>query len=65
MASPSNQKQKQVNLNYQIDKFLVKITKSKYLRQDARDGLQSNHYHCVETYRSAAQFGYIPREISN
>ena len=32
-------KQKLVNLNYQINKFMVKIRKSKYLVQDARDGL--------------------------
>ena len=58
-------KQKLVNLNYQINKFIVKITKSKCLGQDAGDGLQPNHYHCVEIHRSAAQFGYILREIGN
>ena len=33
-------KQKLVTLNYQNDKFIVKITKSKYLDQDAGDGLR-------------------------
>ena len=32
------------------------ITKSKYLDQGAGDGLQPNHYHCVEIHQSAAQF---------
>ena len=31
-----------------------------YLVQDAGDGLQPNHYHCL-----AAQFGYILHEIGN
>ena len=56
-------KQELVNLNDQINKFIVKLTKSKYLGQDAGDGLQPNHYHCVKIYRSAAQFGYIPRGL--
>ena len=37
-------RQKLVNLNYQI---IVEITTSMYLGQDAGDGLQCNHYHCV------------------
>ena len=40
-------KQKLVKLNYQINKFIVKITKSKYLGQDTGDGLRPDHYHCV------------------
>ena len=36
-----------------------------YLGQDAGDGLQPNHDHCVEIHRSAAQFGYILHEIGN
>ena len=36
-------RQKLVNLNYQINKVIVKITKSMYLGQDAGDGLQPNH----------------------
>ena len=58
-------KQKLVNLNYQINKFIVKIRKSKYLVQDARDGLWPYHYHCVEIHRFATQFVYILREIGN
>ena len=58
-------KQKLVNLNYQINKFIVKITKNKYLPQDHGDGLRPNHHNCVEIHRSAAQFGYIPREVGN
>ena len=58
-------KQKLVNLNYQINKFIVKITKSNYLGQDAGDGLRPNHYHCIEIHWFAAQFGYILREIGN
>ena len=58
-------RQKLVNLNYQINKIIVKIIRSMYLGQDAGDGLQANHYHCVEIHRSAAQFGYILHEIGN
>ena len=58
-------RQKLVNLNYQINKVIVKITKSMYLGQDAGDGLQLNHYHCVEIHQFAAQFGYILHEIGN
>ena len=58
-------RQKLVNLNYQINKVIVKITKSMYLGQDAGDGLQPNHYHCVEIHQSTAQFGYILHEIGN
>ena len=54
-----------VNLNYQINKVIIKITKSMYLSQDARDGLQPNHYHCVEIHWSGTQFGYIIHEIGN
>ena len=58
-------KQNLVNLNHQNKRFIVKITKSKYLDQDAGDGLRPNHYHCVENHQSAAWFGYILREIDN
>ena len=58
-------KRKLVNLNYQMIKFIVKIAKGKYLGQDVGDGLQPNHYHCVEIQGSAAQFGFILREIDN
>ena len=54
--------QKLVNLKNQISKV---ITKSKYLDQDAGDGLRPNHYHCVEIHQSAAQFDYILHEIDN
>ena len=47
-------KQNLVNLNHQNKSFIVKITKSKYLDQDAGDGLRPNHYHCVENHQSAA-----------
>ena len=50
------------SLNNQISKA---TTKSKYLNQDAGDGLQPNHYHCVEIYQSPAQFDYILHEIGN
>ena len=56
-------KQNLVNLNHQNNRFIVKITKSKYLDQDTGDGLQPNHYHCIENRQSAAWFGYILREI--
>ena len=60
----SNQitEQKLVNLNNQISKF---ITKSKYLDQDAGDGLQPNHYHCVEIHQSPTQFDCILHEVGN
>ena len=54
-----------MNLNYQINKFIVKITKSKYLGQDAGDCLRPNLYHSVEVHRYAVQFGYTPRKIGN
>ena len=54
--------QKLMNLKNQISKV---ITKSKYLDQDAGDGLQPNHFHCVEIHQSAAQFDYILHEIGN
>ena len=41
-------RQKLVNLNYQINKVIVTITKSMYLGQDVGDGLHPNHYHCNE-----------------
>ena len=58
-------KQKLVNLNSQIEKFIVKITKSKYLSKDAKDGLQLNHYHCIKIHQPVAQFGDTPSEIGN
>ena len=51
-------RRKLVSLNHQI-------TKSKYPGQDAGDGLQPNHYHCVEIHQSAAQFGYTLHDIGN
>ena len=54
-----------MNLNNQISKFIVNITKSKYLDQDAGDGLRRNQYHCLEIHQSAAQFDYILHEIGN
>ena len=51
-----------VNLNSQISKV---VTKTKYLDQDAGDGLWPNHYYCVETHQSAAQFDYVLHEIGN
>ena len=56
---------KLVNLNYQINKVVVKITKNMYLGQDAENGLQPNHYCCIEIHWSAVQFGYILHEIVN
>ena len=47
--------QKLVNLNIQISKV---ITKRKYLDKNAGDGLQPNHYHCVEIHQSTAKFDY-------
>ena len=58
-------KQKLVNLNDPTNNFVVKITKSSYLGQDAGDGLRLDHYHCVEMHQSAAQFEYSLREIGN
>ena len=43
-------KQKLINLNYQINKFIVKITKSKCIGQVADDGLWSNLYDYVEIH---------------
>ena len=54
-----------MKLNNQISKFIVNITKSKYLDQDAGDGLRSNHYYCVEIHQSEAQFDYMLHEIGN
>ena len=54
--------QKLMDLKNQISKV---ITKSKYLDQDAGDGLQPNHYHCVEIHQSVPQFDYILHEIGN
>ena len=51
-----------MNLNNQISKV---FTKSKYLHQDAGDGLRPNHYQCVQIHRSEAQFDYILHEIGN
>ena len=61
----STTKQKLVNLNYWMNKFVINITKKNYLHQDAGDRLWPNHYHCVEIHRSTVQFGYILREIGN
>ena len=58
-------RQKLVNLNYQINKVIVKITKSMYLGPYVGDGIQPNHYHCVEIQQSAGQFGYILHETGN
>ena len=58
-------KQNLVNLNHQNNRFIVKITKSKYLDHDTGDGLRPNYYHCVENHQSAAWFRYILREIDN
>ena len=57
--------QKLENLNYSVNKFIIKIRQSKLTSQDAGDGLQSSHYHCIEINWSAEQFGYILREIGN
>ena len=54
-----------MNLNHQTNKVIVKITKSMHPGQDTRDGLQPNHYYCVEIHRSAAQFGHILHELGN
>ena len=58
-------KDKLVNFNSQINKIVVKITKSEYFGQDAGEGLRPNHCNCVEIHWSAAQFGYTPLEIGN
>ena len=58
-------RQKLVNFNYQINKVIVKITKRMRLGEDAGDGLQPNHYHCVKIHQSATQFSYILHEIGN
>ena len=50
MVLITQQNKKLVNFNYQINKFIVNITKSKYLGKHAGDGVQPNHYHCVEIY---------------
>ena len=51
-----------MNLKKQISKV---ITKSKYLDEDAGEGLQLYHYYCVEIHQSATQFNYILHEIGN
>ena len=51
-----------MNLKNQISKV---ITKSKYLDQDAGDGVQPNRFHYVEIHQSAAQFDYILHEVGN
>ena len=58
-------RQKLVNLNYQVNKIIVKITESMDLGQDTGDGQQPKHYHCVAIHQSAARFGYILHEIGN
>ena len=54
-----------MNLNNQISKVGVKITKSKYQNQDTGDDLRPKHYHCVELHQSAAEFDYMLHEIGN
>ena len=56
---------KLLNLNNQISTFIINITKSKYLDQDAGDGLGPSLYPCVEIHKSAAKFDYILHEIGN
>ena len=58
-------RQKLVNLNYEINKAIVKITASMYLGQDVGYGLQPNHYHCLKIHWSRAQFGYILHQVGN
>ena len=58
-------KQRLVNLNFQNNKLIVKIIKSKWLDQDTGDGPRPNHYGYVEILRSAAWFDDILREIGN
>ena len=36
-----------------------------FLEQNAGEGLQPNHYHCVEIHLYAARFGYILHKIGN
>ena len=43
-------RQKLVNLNYEINKAIVKIKASMYLGQDVGYGLQPNHYHCLKIH---------------
>ena len=52
--------QKLVNLNIQISKV---ITRSKYIDQDAEDGLWPNHSHYFEIHQSAVQFDYILQKL--
>ena len=55
-----------MNLNSQLSKFIVNITKSRCLDQDSGDDLGPNHYHWVEIHQSTpAQFDHILHEISN
>ena len=51
-----------MNLKNQISKV---ITKSKYLDQDAGDGLPPKHYHCLKIHQSTTQFDYILHELGN
>ena len=43
----------------------MKVFVSRYLGQDAGDGLIPKHYNCVEIHQSAAQFVYILSKIGN
>ena len=43
-------KDKLVNFNSQINKIVVKITKSEYFGQDAGEGLRPKHCNCVEIH---------------
>ena len=54
-----------MNLINHINKVIVKITKGKYLGQYAGDGVRPTTTICVEIHQSAAQFGYILRDIGN
>ena len=54
-----------MNLHNQISKAIVKITKSKYLNQDAGDDLRPNHCHYVEIHQFAAQFYYTLHKSGN
>ena len=51
-----------MNFKNKISKI---VTKSKYLDQDAGDGLRPNHYPCVEIHQFAAQNDYILHETGN
>ena len=51
-----------MNLKNHISKV---ITKSKYLDQDAGNGLWPNQFHYIEIHQSVAQFDYILHEIGN